>query len=93
MLLAARENSIADLRYEDFTDDVNEIARKLGTAIPQLRNISPNARVKVKDYDEQEVTNMNEEQIGALTPEQVAAISCVLATDATVVEQLGYSIR
>jgi len=92
MLLEARKDSLLDIRYEDFTDDLGTVISKLGTLIPQLKNISPAVKVKIKDYDEQTIINMNEKQIGILTANQITAISSALSSQPDTVEQFGYSI-
>lgn len=93
MLLEARRFSTIDIRYEDFTNDVSATVRQLETAIPGLRDISVNARIQVKDYGEQRISNMNDRQIGRLTADQIDAISLGLSSDADTVRNFGYSIR
>lgn len=93
MLLDAREHSILNLSYEEFTENTFKVISELGALIPQLRDVSPTAKVKVKDYDQQEIVNMNNIQIGTLSNDQIAAISSALREDVDTVEKLGYSIR
>ena len=58
MLLAARTDSIINIRYEDLTNEVGEVTRNLAAAVPHLSGISPTAKVKVKDYGEQGMINI-----------------------------------
>jgi len=93
MLLKARQESVADVRYEDFADDPRAVVEKLAGKIPQLEGVLTDATVSVKDYGESSIVNMNERQIATLSDEQISAISLSLSARPHVVESLGYSIR
>jgi phage terminase Nu1 subunit (DNA packaging protein) len=93
MLLEAKRLSTIDIRYEGFADDVRTTVRQMEAAIPGLRDVSVNAIVRIKDYEEQGITNMNERQIGRLTARQTDAISLGLSTDQNAVHDLEHTIR
>lgn len=93
MLLRARQESNLNIRYEDFTDNTAEVIGKLRMLIPQLASAYAGARVKVKDYEEQAIVNMNEMQVKMLSDGQIAAVSSALSTKPEIVKELGYSIH
>ena len=86
MLLKVRQESVADVRYEDFADDPRAVVEKLAGKIPQLEGVLTDATVSVKDYGESSIVNMDERQIETLSDEQISAISLSLSARPHVVE-------
>ncbi|MEM7489942.1 MAG: sulfotransferase [Pseudomonadota bacterium] len=82
-----------DLRYEDVVADPSGTAARLMDAVPELGPVDPAARLKVKDYPDQPLIDMNARQIGALTEADLAAITAALAPVAGQLEARGYGLR
>jgi len=93
MLYDARERSIMNIRYEDFAEDTPTVLKSLGVNVPQLRDISPTAEVRVKDYQPQAIVNMNEKQIALLSKSQMESLSRSLARGSDMLKAFGYEIR
>lgn len=87
------EISDLTIRYEDFTEDPDPKLAEIEEALPILAGIRADAEVKVKDYGQQGLRNMNATQIEMLTPEQIGWISDALQPYREVVETFGYSVR
>lgn len=62
-------------------------------ALPVLRGVQTDAPLMVKDHAPQPLRDMNAEQIAALAPGQLAAITRGLAQDIALVESFGYRLR
>lgn len=92
MLLHAQKDSILNLSYEDFTEDVLGSVSKLQSMFPELADMSHDVKIKVKDYKPQTIENMNERQIATLTRKQIDLISKTLSRQVDVVGKLGYQI-
>jgi hypothetical protein len=93
-LLAGLEDcSDLDLSYEALTADPAASASALAGAFPLLSGLDPQVSVAVKDYAPQRLRNRNAEQVAALSPRQLAAITDGLEPHAAAVMALGYRLR
>jgi hypothetical protein len=54
--------------------------------------IDTDAKVKVKDYTVQSISNQNERQISKLTNAYIESIGCVLETESPLLDFFGYEI-
>ena len=91
-ILAAQPHARLNLRYEDFTADVPGAAKSLSSEIEMLSDISLEAKVKVKDYPDQKIINMNDRQISRLSDEQRAGLTSGLSKDRDTLDALHYQI-
>ena len=90
-LHAVAESADLVVRYEDICTDVASFIQSVVARVPTLSDIDPAARVSVKDYAPQEIKNMNEKNILALSKEDVRAMQAVFERHADLVTALGYS--
>jgi len=81
------------LTYEALTQSPDKTVEALRKLDPLLANLDPSAKVRVKDYAEQPLRNMNDEQIATLSPTQINAVSDGLSQYGDAVKSLGYEIR
>jgi hypothetical protein len=93
MLAAARDRAVAWIAYEDLAREPERALAPLQEALPVLRGVQTDARLVVKDHAPQPLRDMNAEQIAALSPGQLAAITRGLAQDIALVESFGYRLR
>lgn len=76
--------------YEAFCANPMAIVQAFGL---DETGLSGSHKVKVKDYDAQEIRNMNAEQIGMLSPKDIGEISEILARAPDLVGFFGYEVR
>jgi len=79
--------------YEEFADAPTRTLGRLGALLPELKDIDAIAHVNVKDYPNQGIRNMNQEQIASLTSAEIALITKGLAPYEDAVHALGYRLR
>jgi hypothetical protein len=78
--------------YEYFCANVEAAIEKVRSVCPELGFIDPGAKVVVKDYEPQEIANMNEKQISRLSPADLQVITSELCKNETLLKQLGYDL-
>lgn len=88
-----RANALSVVRYEDLVTNPAAIIAELAAQIPLLSDVEPGASVAVKDYELQILRDMNEQQIAALSTDQIDAISSGLEQGMDTVTSLGYTLR
>lgn len=92
--LAKQErDALCVVRYEDLVADPDNVVARLASKIPLLSDVATEALVAVKDYEPQTLRNMNDQQIAALSKDQIAAISSGLKGATNAIISLGYTLR
>ena len=81
------------VRYEELVANPDAAIAELANRIPMLDDVQSDAQVRVKDYAAQSLTDMNEQQIAALSTDQIAAITHGLERGIDTVTALGYRLR
>ena len=93
MLLDLKDIAATLVSYEELTADAPAVLARLQAIEPMLEDARADTKVAVKDYAPQALKNMNERQIGRLSPAQISAISEGLGEFENAVSELGYAIR
>ncbi len=81
------------LTYERFCENPALILEVLDLPPGVSDTIDVNAKVQVKDYLPQPISNQNKRQISQLSDEEIALISRVLAPHRTLLDFFNYEIR
>ncbi|MEO0761772.1 MAG: sulfotransferase, partial [Pseudomonadota bacterium] len=92
-LRKASERAMMHVSYEALTSDPRAVFAKLVVAFPDLSDVDPGVKVKVKDYPAQPLRNMNAEQRGMLSHERQDAILQGLEPHREAIEALGYRLE
>lgn len=93
MLLDLKDIAATIVSYEELTADAQAVVERLKAIEPMLEDANADTKVAVKDYAPQPLQNMNDRQIGKLTPAQISAISEGLREFEAEISELGYAIR
>jgi hypothetical protein len=91
-LASCRKLAQAVISYEELTNDPNAAVARLGRAVPRIAAMDTGARVQVKDYAPQELTNMNAAQTARLSVGQRRAVTRGLAQYRDVIASFGYDL-
>lgn len=86
------KNGIPLLSYEDFCHNPSSILDILELPKGVSDTIDINTKVKVKDYNEQPISNQNQRQISNLTDDEIEYISYFLKSDNELMEFYGYQV-
>jgi hypothetical protein len=86
------ENGVSLLTYEQFCQNPSSILEAIILPGGVSNTIDTDAKVKVKDYKPQSISNQNERQISKLTNADIESISCVLENEKSLLEFFGYEI-
>lgn len=87
------EKKMPLITYEEMCEAPTSLLSKLPLPSAILATIDVNAKVKVKDYPEQPISNQNERQIAKLSPGDLDAISQTLKGQEDLMAFFGYSLR
>jgi len=90
---AARSDTAAFIRYEDFAGHPAETISLLAAKIPRLAGVDHQAAVEVKDYPKQTILDMNANTVSRLTERQRKAIMRALSEKPELVAKLGYATK
>jgi hypothetical protein len=85
-------NKIPLLTYEQFCQNTSSILDVLDLPEGVSDSIDINAKVKIKDYKIQTISNQNERQISNLTRADIESVGSILKTDAALLEMFGYEV-
>lgn len=91
MEIVKRKN-IPMVTYEDFCESPSSIISNLDLPEGVSDTIDVNARVQVKDYKEQVLSNQNKKQISRLSAVELSYISDVLKSERELLEFFNYEI-
>jgi hypothetical protein len=91
-LESCRDMARIAISYEELTEEPERAVARITSAIPRLAGMDAKARLRVKDYAPQELTNMNAAQIERLTPAQRCAITRGLWPCRDVIAAQGYRL-
>ena len=86
------KNEINLLTYEQFCQNPTLILEMLNLPEGVASTIDVNAKVKVKDYEAQPISNQNARQISKLSNAEIEGISVVLESERALLEFYGYAI-
>jgi len=80
------------LTYEDFCKKPSSVIDILNLPKGVAESINTEAKVKVKDYKPQKISNQNDRQISNLTPEEIKLISSILESNTQLLEFFNYEV-
>ncbi len=80
------------LTYEEFCQDPSSVLNILNLPSSISESINLQARVKVKDYKHQVISNQNDRQISRLSSEEIDQISTILESHGQLLDFFGYQI-
>ena len=86
------ENEVTLLTYEQFCQNPSLILEVLNLPKGVSSTIDIDAKVKVKDYKVQSISNQNERQISKLTSADIESIGSVLEAENSLLEFFGYKV-
>ncbi|EDX86206.1 hypothetical protein S7335_3909 [Synechococcus sp. PCC 7335] len=86
------ENNIPLLTYENFCHNPSSMLEVLKLPDGIADTINFKANIKVKDYEDQPISNQNERQISKLTDEDLACVSHKLKSDTELIGFFGYEV-
>lgn len=86
------ENKVPLLTYEQFCKNPSSILEVLELPEGISDSINTDAKVKVKNYKIQPISNQNQRQIASLTSSDMEAIGRILKPETTLMEYFGYSL-
>ena len=80
-------------KYEDFCANPAGCLRPIQAQAPILDSIDARKEIKIKDYELQTLTNLNDAQIAKLLPAEIELISRTLRTDVPLLTFFRYELR
>lgn len=86
------KNEVPLLTYEQFCQNPSSILEVLELPEGVSDTVDINAKVKVKDYKAQFISNQNERQISNLTNSDIESIGRILKTEIALLEFFGYGV-
>ena len=86
------EYTLPQLTYEEFCAEPKRVLSVLGDCRSLVGELDFDAKLHVKDYPEQAISNQNPRQIGMLRAEDVASIRQELAPHVSTLDFFGYSL-
>lgn len=86
------EYTLPQLTYEEFCADPRRVLSVLGDCKSLVGKLNFEAKIHVKDYPEQGISNHNPRQIGMLRAEDIASIRQELAHHDSILDFFGYTL-
>ena len=90
--ILVNKNNLPKITYEQFCETPSSIFEVLSLPPCVLDSINLSAKVKVKDYEIQSVSNQNERQISYLTNTDMESINSVLKTEVSLLNFFNYKV-
>ena len=90
--ILVNKNNLPKITYEQFCETPSSIFEFLSLPPCVLDSINLSAKVKVKDYEIQSVSNQNERQISYLTNTDMESINSVLKTEVSLLNFFNYKV-
>ena len=90
--LHIRKLGVPIITYEQFCQDPSSVLGKLRLPDGVSSSVNPRAKVKVKDYKPQVISNQNDRQISRLTTKEIEQIGVVLGGNEQLLNYFGYQI-
>ena len=90
-IAAYRGNSVA-FTYEELCASPAEIAARITDLVPELAGIDLTQKLSVKQAYDEPLRNMNEDQIGRLTAEQIEMANEIFCPNADILSHFDYEL-
>lgn len=87
------EYGFTNFSYESFCENPAEVVKKIQAKCPELTGVDPEARIQVKNYEPQPISNQNDRQLAWLSQNDVLGINSVLRNHLDLMAYFGYRIR
>jgi len=78
--------------YEQMCENPAQVELQIRQLVPKLEDLRLRQRIRVREYNE-DLRNMNEQQIGRLTTDDLRRINEVFRPHRDLIESFGYSLR